>query len=295
MQPGMHKLLELERLTAVLLAAEDWAPAYQNAPQQHVSLIKTTARLQRLTMVHFRDIAKEAPSFIDWYAYARAVIEQKNSLKSSEILAYDVNVVVNQDAVNQQDQAFIKLVFNTVATATELGATSMETEHGVPLGLDSTHNIIQKLTSEQLANLVGMKVDDNGILVPNPNPAYSIDETTRDKIVSSIQNSIQVGNTQQEAADALGDVISNPVRADMIARTETVRAYANGRQTYAEQSGAQAKSWQNFGATDVCVDNTNDGWIALGANFASGVPNVPTHPNDRCIVIYSYDASKLSS
>ena len=74
---------ELELTTRGVLATEDWAEGYSKAPKQHAQLIKNTAKLHRQVLVYFRDLANEASSFVDWYAYARAVIEQKNALKAS--------------------------------------------------------------------------------------------------------------------------------------------------------------------------------------------------------------------
>ena len=122
----MNPLPAFERITAAILAAEDWAPTYADAPKQHAQLIKNTAKLNREVMVYLRDLAKVAPSFIDWFGYSRAVIEQKRSLQAgARIEAYDVQVIVNQDAVDQQDQDFIKLTFDTMVATTELGVQSM--------------------------------------------------------------------------------------------------------------------------------------------------------------------------
>ena len=286
---------ELELTTRGVLATEDWAEGYSKAPKQHAQLIKNTAKLHRQVLVYFRDLANEASSFVDWYAYARAVIEQKNALKASaNVQAYDVKVVVNNDAVNQSDQTFIKLVFDTLASTIALGADSMDEEFSIPVGLSSTSAIVQDLTSDQLANLVGMKVDKTtGLITPNANPAYSIDETTRSKIANSIKTSIQLGENQQQAVERLMKVIADPVRADMIARTETVRAYAEGRAAYAKQSNAVAKHWYDSNAIDECADNTAEGWIPAGDDFESGDPNEPAHPNCKCITLYSYDPADL--
>jgi hypothetical protein len=287
---------ELELTTRALLASEDWASTYADAPQQHAQLIKNTAKMNIELMVYFRDLSKKVNELVDWFAYARAVIEQRAAMKTSSIQAYDVNVIVNQDAADSADQAFIKVVFDTIAATTVLGTETMILEHGqlsptqMPIALSTTSELIQNLTTEQLANLVGMKVDkETGLITKNANPAFSIDETTRTRIANSIKTSIQLGETQQEAAARLESVIANPVRADMIARTETVRAFANGRSLYAKQSGATGKYNVDSNAIDLCADNTAQGIIPIDQDFLSGDPNEPFHPNCRCQVIYTYN------
>lgn len=280
---------ELELISAAVLASEEWADGYTLAPKQHASLIKQSAHMQRLVLVHLRELAKDVPRFIDWYAYSRAVIEQKQAMKATGIQAYDVNVVINQDALDQNDQDFIKIVFDTIATVQSLGVESMVVEHGMPIGITSTSNIIQELTTSQLANLVGMKVDKaSGNIIPNPNPVYSIDETTRTRIAQSIKTSVRLGEDQQAAAKRLEGIIADSARADMIAYTETVRAYGEGRKLYAKQSDATGKYWSDRNATDICADNSGEGVIPIDDDFVSGDPNEPAHPRCQCIVMYTY-------
>lgn len=287
---------ELEIASRVILASEDWAKGYSDAPDQHAQLIRNTAKLHRQLMVYFRDLSHKVPEMVDWYAYARAVIEQRAAMKATaNIRAYDVNVIVNQDAANQEDQTFIKIIFDTVASTTVLGVETMLLEHGalpasqLPLALSTTSEIIQDLTTQQLANLVGMKLDkDTGLITRNFNPAMNIDETTRDKIANSIKTSIQQGEDHKAAVSRLQDTIADTKRADMIARTETVRAYASGRSLYAKQSGATGKYNTDSNAVDICADNSAQGVIPINEDFLSGDPNEPFHPNCRCQVVYVY-------
>lgn len=279
---------ELELTTRAILAAEDWAPSYSKAPEQHAALIKSTAKINRQLITYFRDLVKEVPLFVDWFAYSRAVIEQQRAIHASNVEAYDVNVIVNNDALDQQDQTFIKVIFDSLVVTTNLGVESMVVEHKMPIGLTRTSSIIQQLTTNQLANLVGMKVDKaTGTIRPNPNAAMNIDETTRDKIAQSIKTSINLGENQTAARERLMKVIADPKRADMIARTETVRAYATGRAEYAKQAGLAVKHWYDSNATDVCADNTAEGWIKASEDFMSGDPFEPAHPNCKCQVIYA--------
>src|SRR5207248_467013 len=131
-------------------------------------------------------------------------------------------------------------------------------------------------------NLVGMKVQKDGTIIPNPKPEYNIDETTRSRIAQSIKTSISLGEDHTQAVKRLQSVIADANRADMIAYTETVRAYAEGRKTYAFQSGAGYKVWSDNNAIDVCADNTAQGPIPIGETFRSGDDNEPAHPH--CLV-----------
>lgn len=290
----MHSPLEheLELMTRGVLAAEDWAPEYAKAPKQHAELIKQTAKMQLLVMRYLRQLAKDAPKLVNWYEYSSAVFEQQRAMgiksDAAEIEAYNINVVINHDAVSQSDQQFIKIVFDTVATVQALGADSMAVQHGMPLNLTSTSSIIQQLTTKQLANLVGRKVTQDGRLIPNPNPEFNIDETTRAKIARSIKTSISLGEDHTQAVKRLQTVIADADRAEMIAYTETVRAYGQGRYLYGKESGATGKYNSDSNATDDCADNTAEGVIPIDDNFVSGAPNEPFHIRCKCLVTYVY-------
>jgi hypothetical protein len=281
---------ELELTTRAVLAAEEWAPGYAKAPDQHALLIKQTARMQLLVMRYLRGVAKEAPRLVNWYEYSAAVAEQQRAflLADDSVQAYNINIVINNDAVSQQDQQLIKIVFDTVASVMAAGSESMETEYGRPIGLSSVSSIIQSLTTKQLANLVGMKVNQDGTIVPNPKPEFNIDETTRSRIAQSIKTSIRLGEDHTQAVKRLQSVIADIDRADMIAHTEMVRAYAQGRAIYARQSNATGKYWSDSNATDICADNTAQGIIPIDDDFVSGDPNEPAHPNCKCLTTYVY-------
>lgn len=299
---------ELELATRALLAAEEWAEPYQLAPTQHAELIKLSAKMERLALVYFRNLSRMAPELVNWYHYSTAVFNQQrsmgimsadnNSQNATPAPGYDINIVINHDAVAQQDQAFIKIMFDTVAVVTNTGVESMVVEHKAPpIGINSTSELIQDLTTDQLANLVGMKVIDKGLptehIIPNPNPKFSIDDTTRNRIANSVKTSIKLGENQPQAVKRLQKVIADADRADMIARTEAVRAYAQGRALYAQQAGLGAKHWYDSNATDICSDNTAEGWIPTAADFLSGDPNEPAHPNCKCVTRYSADRGDL--
>jgi hypothetical protein len=268
-----------ERLQGIVLASEEWSPLYKKIPEQHAELIKLTARLQRQIMVYFRQLAVTQDAFINWYNYHTAVH------------AYTVDVIINSQGLDQSDTQFIKIIFDTLTAVHTLGAVSagIQFKKDVALGLDPQSQIIQQLTTEQVANLVGKRVDkETGRIIDNPNPAYSIDETTRNRIAQSIKTSINLGETQEEAASRLSEMIADPKRAALIARTETVRAFGAGRNAFGIASDATGKQWSDSNAVDECADNTAQGIIPIGQDFVSGDEFEPAHPNCKCLVRYVY-------
>jgi anti-anti-sigma regulatory factor len=263
-----------EETAGLVMAAEEWSPEYSTIPDQHAQLIKLMARMERMIMVYFRMLSGRIDDIVRWENYEHMV------------KAYDVNVFVDENGLDQSDTQFIKVIFDTVATIQALGAESAQVQTGrqVVMGLTSRDELIQQMTTDQIGALVGKRIDPtSGLLIDNPNAAYNIDETTRTRIANSIKTSINLGESRQEATKRLNDVIADPKRAAMIARTETVRAFAMGRHQYGLRSGATGHQWSDSNATDICADNTAQGIIPIDQDFVSGDPYEPAHINCKCL------------
>jgi SPP1 gp7 family putative phage head morphogenesis protein len=118
--------------------------------------------------------------------------------------------------------------------------------------------------------------------------AKGLSATTLDRVKSSIAVSMANGETVAEATARLSGTINDPARAEMIARTESVKSYNTGIQTFGESSGAKTKTWQAFdGACPICTDL--DGEEAdINDEFSSGDDSPPSHPNCRCTMYLTY-------
>lgn len=274
-----------ERNAALILASEQWADGFSKTPELHGKLLGVNARLERKILTYFRDQAKKSDTFIDWRAYQWARYE----VKASRVNAYDVNVIVNDDAVSADDAQFITVVFEELATAAALGAQAAETIYHVPLGLDKYDADIQRLVREQTASLIGKKIDPKtGQLIDNPKSTYVISQKTRDDIRESIHRSLDSGEDVQTAAKRLQSVVRNPKRAQTIANTETVNAYSSGTYHFGKVSKAIGKEWTDNGAKDICAVNTRAGIIRFTATFPSGHTSPTAHPNCRCYIRLVY-------
>jgi hypothetical protein len=269
-----------EIASASVLASEDWAPGYYDAPTEFGKLLRLTGRLERQTLAHFKELAGNMDRFIHWGSYHTAVH------------AFDVDVIVDDVALTLQEAGFLQIVFDTVASMGAAGAQAAErTLPGIPLGLDSTSTLIQQLTTENLANMVGKKIDKaTGQLIDNPKKGIAITDTTRDRIAQSIKTSVRLGEKQADAAERLRKTIANPARAALIAETEAVNAFGGGRRTYAVNSGATGHKWNRntAGREDACSKNAAQGTIPISERFQSGHSSGAAHPRCKCNVSYTY-------
>lgn len=273
---------EIELASRAVLASEDWSPNYRHAPDQHADLITQTASLEVAIMRYFRQLAKQTDELVNWWYY-----------KAQSVQAYNVQVMVNETAIVTSDKEFIKVIFDPLAKIQGTGAEAADVQYGESIELTPTSTVIQQLTTDQVGALVGKTRDDSGILIDNERvdtvtgKAFKIDDTTRDLINNAIKKSLNLGYSQQEAANEVKQYIANPVRATMIARTEAVRAYNIGQHAYATQAGYQGKYWTTAGATDICADNEAQGVIAISDSFVSGAMYAPGHLNCRCATAYT--------
>lgn len=260
---------EIERLDRIIIASENWSKLYSKTPDIHAKLIKAEAKLGRQIRAYFKDLSLKSSQMVNWSEYQKS------------IKAASVDIVVN-NVLDDSANEFIKLTFDVIAVATALGAQSGEELYNRALGLTSLDATIQSIALGHVAGLVGMKVNSDGSIVPNPKAELNILDTTRDDIRQSIATSIGLGEDIVEATDRLSNVIYNPDRAELIARTETVNSFGDGLLEFGNQTDAVGKEWQDVGATDECADNADQGPIPYDDQFQSGDDAPAAHPNCRC-------------
>ncbi len=158
----------------------------------------------------------------------------------------------------------------------------------------SANQIAAKYASERAAELVGMKYDNEGNLVENPNAEWAISDTTRDKIrrivtqafegetnIKDVAAKIQTALQEDEAG------IFTDARATTIAQTEVANAQAEGNFGVWKESGlVETVKWTVSAddPCDVCADN-EDEEVEFGKEFDSGDIMPPAHPNCRCVLV----------
>lgn len=134
------------------------------------------------------------------------------------------------------------------------------------------------------AELVGKRVDGNGNIVNNPNPAYSIEEATREMIRGDVTRAMEEGLSNDDLADLLTENYAfSEERAMTIARTETAAADTQGNLALYTRSGeVDQKRWiVGEGCCEECQEIDGE-IVGLSENFSIGVDTPPAHPNCRC-------------
>jgi len=140
--------------------------------------------------------------------------------------------------------------------------------------------------TDRAAELVG-KTYHGEILVDNPTPGWSIKESTRDKLRTTIGSAIEEGWSSDRLADEIADSEAfSAARAETIARTELAFANARGAMAGYRASGVvTGKVWLlGEEACDICQGNADAGEIGIDETFPSGDDAPPAHPNCVCDV-----------
>jgi hypothetical protein len=141
------------------------------------------------------------------------------------------------------------------------------------------------------AEMVGMRIDDEGNLWPNPDAKWRIDDGTRQLLRATIKDAIESGASPGELREAIvSDYAFSPARALNIARTETARAFESASLEAAKKSGVVTGKESDLGSghpePDECDDNADAGVIGLDEDFPSGDPCAPFHPGCECATRY---------
>lgn len=148
---------------------------------------------------------------------------------------------------------------------------------------DQVHQDALDYAEVRAAELVG-KTYDGDLLIDNPNAEWSITESTRDMLRSTVTQAVQEGWSSDRLAAAIedGDAFSAD-RAATIARTELAFANSRGAMEGYRASGVVEKKVWLLGeeACDECQGNADAGEIPLDDAFPSGDDAPPAHP--RCV------------
>jgi hypothetical protein len=159
--------------------------------------------------------------------------------------------------------------------------------------VDSVNNRAVNWAQKQAAALVGKKVLASGEVIDNPNPEYSITDTTRELIKNKIALGLANNIGTQAIIDSIEEEGFSNDRAELIAQTEIGNANSAGAligyQGAAESGINVKKAWLTTGDakvdSDICRANEEQGPIDLDEDFQSGHKQPLGHPRCRCSLV----------
>lgn len=263
----------------VIRAAEGWSPSYDLAPKQFKALVTTENGLYRKLRQYFGDFAlRRVSEWVNWNAYQTAVVKAADYTVSLYTVPEDDSKVTTEETVM-------------------LGVMLDDIKDGMLQGVLGARETYTKwVGTAQVNDLISQQAIDHAAEL-----AKGLTQTTLSDVQRSIQTSIKLGENIEQATTRLQAYISSPMRAQRIARTESVRAYNAGIHDYGKRTGAVTHSWESLPGADEgsdetpCLDDDAQGEIPYDDNFDSGDPYPPAHPNCRCIEVVQYDDTSDST
>lgn len=264
-----------DELGIYLRAAESWHPQYEKDPKSFKTMLAAEQRLLRSMRKYFRQLPERGQHWVNWREYLNHV---KAAAKAPVI------TVTLDDA--EEEGIIMRLVFDDMTVTMAAGAQGGERIYNVPLGISKSSQAIVDAARARAADLV-----------------KDINDTTRARVNSSVSTSLQLGENIKEATDRLNGILNDPVRAERVARTESVGSYNIGLDVFGVKSGAESKTWQlaptlGKNSGDLCpicspLDNVT---VGIDEDFDSqmigGGP--PGHPNCRCGKLLNYPDNSSS-
>lgn len=155
---------------------------------------------------------------------------------------------------------------------------------------DQTFDDAVEWATARAAELVGKSWDEDGNLVDNPDADMAITDTLREEIRGAVADALAEGLSAADLGDNIEGLSGfSPERADLIAKSEIIRANAQGQMTAMRNSGVvEQKAWSTSEDGDTCEDcegNADEGDVDLEDDFPSGDDAPPAHPGCRCVVV----------
>lgn len=175
----------------------------------------------------------------------------------------------------------------TSAIANTLGRLEIGADREELFGILNAR--VQQAARTRAAEMVGMKLNEAGSLIANPNAKWAITSKTRDLLRNDIVKAFETGQTRAQLKRTLMENHAfSEARAKSISQTEISRANGNANMDAWKESGVViGKQWHlssDHPESDECNDNVAAGVIPIDDAFPSGAQTDPAHPGCLCDV-----------
>lgn len=221
-----------------------------------------------------------------------AMRKQTDSLKVAEKwLAHDATkAIAPEDVQSAKNWVKINVQLNSTQlknalkkiyiSSWDFGETDAENEITSEIGFDWD---LWEPGREDAARLVDAPRGLRTMLDRRGKTIKGLNDTTLDRIGSSLALSLSQGLGAEETANAIDYILDDPLRSMVIARTETADALVQANiATYRDADIAQIE-WLVGDPCDICAENAGQ-IVDIGETFASGDQYPPAHPNCVCDV-----------
>lgn len=187
---------------------------------------------------------------------------------ASNIINNSTSSSWNKDLTSLLQDFFISIYLDSI--------DNMVSQIDVSFGSDDVfHSMAEEYASQRTADLLGKRVKSDGSIVDNPNPEYSIEQSTKDMLKSDLENYMKEGLTPAEIAKKLQDDYAfSEKRAMTIARTETGFAWNHAGISTIQAGGAKGVKVFDGDHDGACAEANGQNWT-----FDYALEHLLQHPN----------------
>jgi len=238
---------------SVLYAAELPGEAFHDDYKKHKDIFRkilsSDRKLERGLRKYFKELADRMDAMINWSAYNRELI------KATSV----ASMITSQW---KGEHLLLKvLITDSLKDAIIAGGELTELDTKIDIGWSGSNKPAIDFLNKYSLKLAGQ-----------------LSDTTVERIKAQLNASLADGRNQAEAIAKIAEIVDDPARAEMIARTESIRAFSEGRLAVAEEVGADRKQWSaTSGACAICEPLDNE-VTELDGDF-DGYDAPPAHPN----------------
>lgn len=251
-------------LTVAIRASETWEKSYTDSPTTFKQLLRAEASLQAHVNQYLVGLRDRIPRMIRWHeAGLNPVTASAIPPASDETWATEAALLAN-------------LLMDDIIELLLAGANAGEDIYQRTAGFTTLHEAILEAARTQTADKVSL-----------------INKGTRTLIQKAIKESIARGEDISFTMQRVQQYVSNPVRAEMIAQTESVNAYQAGLDLFGDETGVKSWTWDALlGACKNCapLDGVRKkvGGLFTLAN-GKEVSRPTAHTRCRCGRVAHYD------
>lgn len=253
------------------------------------STIKAT-QFEHTCTAFLAELGRKAAKQASW-AYTKAAKLRKDDAEDEQKRKFEEVIAAIELEWEALGRDITPLLEAAGAAGVELGRQQVSSLD-VPTEpyLDAARSHAWNYANARAAELVGMKRQEDGSFVPNPDARWAISETTREDLRETIREAFEnKWKPSQLAAVIENSYTFSADRSALIAKTEIANSQAQGNLASWMKAGViQAVQWQtsaDHDCCDVCDEFEDQGEVEPGHEFAPGIMAPGAHPNCNCALV----------
>lgn len=233
---------------------DDFASNYYDYPDALSLLVTTMAKLELALKRYNREQIAHIDQLINFSNLSILQLDQFDELG------------IFVDFQWEEDEEALNGIFaDHLPSAMTAGAAMTEGELGIAIDFSPADKPAAKFLEKYIPKLSG-----------------EIQDTTKDRVRSTVRQGIINGHSREEMVKDLSGIIDSESRRRMIAQTESVRSFSEGRIQAALEIGATHKIWRAQVVRCPLCNALNGEKVAIRDTFSDGTNLPPRHPRCRC-------------